>query len=653
MPETKKQIQPILRSAQFIPGTFNEEGFTIEAIAATEAEVISYSWDYGQVREVLSMQTDHVRLQRLVGANVLNNHNRYGSVQDCVVGVIEEANIRNSQLVVKIRLSQREDLKPLVEDVKNGIIRNLSVGYRIYTAQVTEEIGKLPMYRAIDWEPFEVSFVAVPADANATVRSENKLQANEVTIINSKNRNMPEVINTPEAGDQTRSQAPAAAPAAPSTTETVDVDKERKAAAKASQNRSVEILSAVRSAGFDVAYAEELIGNEQVTVDGARKLILEKMAANSSTAQTRSANVAIVGDDEQVKERKALEFALGNRMNAAAFQIGNDKDAASTLAANYRGISAQDVAKQLLKQRGIILSGYSKQEVYERSMSTSDFPNLMSNLTGKVLRKEYEATAQTFKAIAEQQNLPDFKEASGIQFGGVADFDEVKEGAEFKYGKTVETKDGWKLSTYGKLFKFTRQMFINDDLAGLNRLARLIAIGAANNESNVFWALITGNVKLLDNKALFHSDHNNIGTSGVLSATTMAEARTKMRRQTGLTTDELINVTPKYIVIAPEQEMAADQLLTNITPNASGSVNPFTSAGLQKIVEPRLASPVWYVFADPSMLGSFTYGYLEGNEGLYTETRHGFEVDGIEFKARQDFAAKAWDYRGSFKNAGV
>ena len=37
----------------------------------------------------------------------------------------------------------------------------------------------------------------------------------------------------------------------------------------------------------------------------------------------------------------------------------------------------------------------------------------------------------------------------------------------------------------------------------------------------------------------------------------------------------------------------------------------------------------------------------------YLETRQGFEVDGMELKARLDFAAKAIDYRGLYKNVGA
>jgi hypothetical protein len=650
MPETKKQIQPIIRSAQFLPETFNEADNTIELCAATEAEVLTMTWD-GMVREVLSMDVPHVRLDRLRTANVLDNHNRWGSVGETILGIVSEANVVNGELKVKMRFSTRQEVKGIIDDVKAGIIKNISVGYRVYKYEITEEMGKLPVYRAIDWEPFEVSFVSVPADANAMVRSDKTILQNEVTIINSKNRNMPEV-NTQET---TEVKPVVAAPAATSTENKVDVEQERKAAGKAMQNRSVEILSAVRAAGFDVKFAEELIADETVTTDKARQMVLNKLAEGSSKAETRNANVTIVGDDEQVKERKAIEFALGNRMLPGQFKIGESTNAASTLASNYRGIGVLEAAALVLRHVGQEVKSFSKHEIYSRAMSTSDFPNVLSNLTNKVLRAEYEAAEQTFKALAIQQNLPDFKSVTGVQFGGVASFDEVKEGAEFKYGKAVETVDNWKLSTYGKLFKFTRQMMINDDLGALNRLARMVAIGAANNESKVFWDLILNNVTLGDGVVLFHTaTHKNLASSGaVLSATTMDAARTAMRRQKGLTSDELITVRPKYIVVAPEQEMAADQLLTNITPNASGSVNPFTSSGLVKIVEPRLAAGPWYVFADPGALPSFTYGYLEGNEGLYTETKFGFETDGMEFKARQDFAAKAWDYRGTYKNPGA
>ncbi len=47
------------------------------------------------------------------------------------------------------------------------------------------------------------------------------------------------------------------------------------------------------------------------------------------------------------------------------------------------------------------------------------------------------------------------------------------------------------------------------------------------------------------------------------------------------------------------------------------------------------------------------YAYLEGNEGVFTETRQGFHVDGVEIKCRHVFGAKAIDWRGLFRNDGA
>ena len=56
---------------------------------------------------------------------------------------------------------------------------------------------------------------------------------------------------------------------------------------------------------------------------------------------------------------------------------------------------------------------------------------------------------------------------------------------------------------------------------------------------------------------------------------------------------------------------------------------------------------------DPALIDTLEYCYLEGQQGVYIETRQGFEVDGVEIKARMDFGAAAIDYRGLQKSAGA
>jgi hypothetical protein len=92
-------------------------------------------------------------------------------------------------------------------------------------------------------------------------------------------------------------------------------------------------------------------------------------------------------------------------------------------------------------------------------------------------------------------------------------------------------------------------------------------------------------------------------------------------------------------------------------PAKSGDVVPASIRSLAVIAEPRL-DPVsgavpWYLFASPAAIDTLEYAYLEGQEGVFIESRMGFDVDGVEIKARLDFGAKAIDWRGIHKNSGI
>ena len=70
-----------------------------------------------------------------------------------------------------VRFSAREDVEPLWQDVRAGIIRSVSVGYAVRAYEVIEQDGQVPVWRAIDWQPVELSAVPVGADGGAGFRS--------------------------------------------------------------------------------------------------------------------------------------------------------------------------------------------------------------------------------------------------------------------------------------------------------------------------------------------------------------------------------------------------------------------------------------------------------------------------------------------------
>jgi len=89
-----------------------------------------------------------------------------------------------------------------------------------------------------------------------------------------------------------------------------------------------------------------------------------------------------------------------------------------------------------------------------------------------------------------------------------------------------------------------------------------------------------------------------------------------------------------------------------VIPAAVGDVNVFART-LSPIAEARLEAVPFYLAASPSQVDVIEIAYLTGQRGVYSETRMGFDVDGMEFKARLDFGAKVIDWRGLVKHTGA
>lgn len=169
-----KNVLPLQMRAAFKPGTLDAEARTLEVVFGSDKPVRMYTWEYGAINEELSFDSAHVRMDRLnTGAPVLDNHDSYGSVLDTVVGVIEKAWSDGKKGYAKIRFARTEKAEKILDMARDGILQNVSVGYAVhkYLRTKSTEKDKLDHYKAVDWEPYEISMVAVPADSDAKVRS--------------------------------------------------------------------------------------------------------------------------------------------------------------------------------------------------------------------------------------------------------------------------------------------------------------------------------------------------------------------------------------------------------------------------------------------------------------------------------------------------
>lgn len=144
------------RALQVERAAINEEARTATLAFASETPYERY-WGI----EILDINPTAMRQGRLrSGANLLVDHD----TRD-VVGVIESVEVGADRVArATVRFGKSARAEEVWQDVRDGIRRNVSVGYMIHKAQLVETKEGVETYRVTDWEPFEVSLVSVPAD---------------------------------------------------------------------------------------------------------------------------------------------------------------------------------------------------------------------------------------------------------------------------------------------------------------------------------------------------------------------------------------------------------------------------------------------------------------------------------------------------------
>ncbi|MCB1955215.1 MAG: phage major capsid protein [Rhodocyclaceae bacterium] len=184
---------------------------------SSEAPYLRTSWWDDPWIEVLGHKEGEVDLSRLNGgAAVLGNHDRYtpiGNTPLAGIGASERAWLDGERLIVDLALSRRDALADLRQDIADGLVRNVSIGYQIGERVLTRAAGEgqADEYRVTSWTPFEISLVDIPADATVGLGRSAEHQPNTPRY---------RVVDLPAEGatlgDRSMTTA-AATPAAPTT----------------------------------------------------------------------------------------------------------------------------------------------------------------------------------------------------------------------------------------------------------------------------------------------------------------------------------------------------------------------------------------------------------------------------------------------------
>lgn len=584
--------------------------------------------------EILCHDEECINLERFNNGlgTVLFNHDR-----DAVVGHIEKVWLEDNRGKALVRFDTDEQSETIFQKVQSGTLQGVSVGYAINRYEVLEDEdtkstnGRFngPAYVVTDWEPLEISIVSVPADPTVGVgRSAEEIhtsidtQEDNTRMDQEKNLEVQEVKSAPVETGLTQADLQKA------------MEQERK--------RTSEITAMFRD--FDVEGADEAIVLGK-SVEEAREMVMDQLRA-------RNKGVSVtMGEAESDKFRAAAQDAV---LMAAGIPVADAAPGAQEL----RGYSMVEMARESLRREsGSTVNFGDNMELARAAInSTSTFPAIMSNLANKSVMVGFNEAETTYQVWAGKGSNRDFKEAARVALSEAGTLELVPEGSQFKQDSFGEASARTKVATYGKLFSLTRQAIINDDLGLFSKIATKYGSAAKRLVNKMVYAQLTGNVKMQDNVALFDTKHGNVaGTGEALSVKAIAKAITAMRRQKGITGEATLNITPKYLVVPPELEMTAYQIVNStaaVDGVNSGVANPYKGRFIV-VADAELTDPdAWYLVADATQHDTIEVTYLNGVETPRLETRQGFDVDGIEYKVAFDCGVSALDFRGVFKNAG-
>lgn len=261
---------------------------TVTASIASETPIQMWSdW-----KEVLSHAPGAMRMgQRQKSLPLLLGHD-----PDRVVGVIDAIRQEGGRTYATLRFASDDEGEKAFSRVKERILTNISIGYRVFKRSEDEE---QKVVTANDWEIFEVSLVAMPADASVGVyRSLNQSTQKE-----------------PLMGDKIEAAAATAAKEAAPAAQVSE--KEVRAAERA---RIHEIDMMCREFNIDDNQRNELI-NKGVSVDRARAAVMDTLRTKRqepAASSQRDFRIDMTDDERR-------SYSLVRALNAAV--TGNWRDA--------------------------------------------------------------------------------------------------------------------------------------------------------------------------------------------------------------------------------------------------------------------------------------------------------------------------------------
>jgi HK97 family phage major capsid protein/HK97 family phage prohead protease len=423
-----------------------DEDRILEFPFASEAPVERY---YGM--EVLNMDTRSMDLARLNdGAPLLYQHDA-----DRIVGVVQKAYIKDKRAYARVKLANNELGREMQDLIRDGIIRNVSFGYKIDAMEADESTTPVT-YRATKYQPFEISLVTIPADNS---------------------------VGLGRAFDHNESTATASAvQSQPNGVETVDQNLNIEAIrAEAAQAKAKEVadMVALGQRTKNIEMAQEFISNSR-SLDELRSALLEKMGVEEKPVNAKDAEIGM-------SDKEKREFSFIRAINALAHPNSKEAQRAAGFELEVSRAAQEKSGKEA---RGILIPadvlGFGRRDLTVGAASGGGdlvATDLMSDSFIDLLRKSLVLQTAGANVMTGLQGMV----AIPRQSGGATTYHVAESGAITESQLTVDQVT-LQPRTIGALTDYSRRLLLQSsiDVENLVRrdLAQQIAIEVENQAIN-------------------------------------------------------------------------------------------------------------------------------------------------------------------------
>jgi len=586
------------------------EGESVPAVLSSETPV-----QRGGYLEILAHTPAAVDLSRFP-LPLIVSHNQ----QMLPVGVCESPTVGGGKLRATIKFGSSDLAKQILADVRNRIVRAISIGYTILDDTVN---GKT--ITATSWMPYEASIVAAPADIEAgffRAFSENDTMTT------------PTPAGTFEHRDPIAdNQDPTALHADPAR---IRREERQRAAAIDAHCRkaslSPEFARGLIASDLSLTQAREIIGDEWAKRD-------EKTSVISSI--TSGENFGGLGANHM---REAARDALLQR---AGIKVENPHPQA----ANLRNVGFTDLARSFLRESGDLLQAGSPSQLIQRALTTSDFSAVLEQVTDKSILSAFYNQTPTHFDWSVQRDAAYYRPQ---HFAGLQDapaLAEVLEGGEYTHGPLVDRKETVNLRKFGRIVSLTWEALARDDLSVFSDIAAQMAAAARSTLADYAYATLQANPVMEDGTALFHADHGNLAATGAaISVDSLDAARLALRNMKGAN-GHFRDITPRILLVPESKVGLAQSMVQPFNPTKTTDIRPSWLQSLMIVSDPRLTGNAWYLLGDLAQ-PAFVRVTLGGNQ-IETFREEGFDVDGTRYKVRCVHGFGAIDAQSAFKNPGA